>query len=474
MDLALEHTLALTMADDRLGILEDATIGIDDGRIVAIGPSSQFEGTADRRIDASGTLTTPGLVDVHTHLGLTICRGGAQDVPEIEWMNRALGPLTEHLTAADLVVGARLGGLEALRSGVTTVGEYAANVDRLVDDALEPLGLRVVATETINAVAESTDELGPDDPYPLDETKGNAALERNEQLFDAYDDHERVTACYGPQALDMVPPDLLETIRDRAADRDRDIHMHVAQGARERRQIEARYGIGETTVSVLENLDLLEDNLLAAHLHDATPAERERLADAGVRMAANPSSIAAIDGITPPLTEYREFGGVAGIGTDQAPGPGGHDFLRELRTTSLLSKTDREDPTAFPAWQALRVATIGGARALGIDDQVGSLEVGKRADVVCFDLEHPSLAPTVSEPLHTAVPNLVYGATGGHLEWAIVEGEVVVDEGDVTTVDEARVLEEAQERAKSLFERVRADWQAADSELVGAVDDGWL
>jgi len=474
MDIALEHTLALTMADDRLGIVEDATIGIEDGKLAYVGPTADFEGSADRTIDASNCLTTPGLINVHTHLGLTICRGGAQDVPEIEWMNRALGPLTEHLTPEDLCVGARLGGLEALRSGVTTVGEYAANVERIVEDALDPLGLRVVATETINAVGQSKADLGPDDPYPLEHEKGAEALERNEALFETFADHPRVSCLYGPQALDMVPLDLLEEIRDRAAEHDRGIHMHVAQGARERRQIEARYGAGETTVSVLEEHGLVSERLLAAHLHDATQAERERLADAGVRMAANPSSIAAIDGITPPITEYRGYGGVVGIGTDQAPGPGGHDFLRELRTASLLSKTDRQDPTAFPAWDALRVATIDGARALGIDDDVGSLEVGKRADVVCFDLEHPTLSPTVTHPLHTAIPNLVFGASGGHVDTAIVEGQLRIDGGDVTSVDEEDVLEEATEHATALFERAADDWQQADSRLASAVESGWL
>ena len=481
MDLAIANTLAVTMRGDRLGIVDDATIGVEDGELAYVGPTEAFDREADRTVDGSGTMTIPGLVNVHAHTGLTLLRGGAQDVPEIEWMNRALGPLSEAMDEDDHVLGAKLGVLEAVRSGVTTVGEYATDVERLVENVYEPMGVRVVATETINAVGESKGELGPDDPYPLDESKGNAALERNEALFDRYAGHDRVTCCYGPQALDMVPPALLEEIRDRAAERDRGIHMHVAQGARERRQIEARYGAGETTVSVLEDLGLVDDRLLAAHLHDATPAERERLANAGVRMAANPSSIAAIDGICPPICEYRGYGGVAGIGTDQAPGPGGHDFLRELRTTALLSKVDRGDPTSFPAWEALRVGTIEGARALGIDDRVGSLTVGKRADLAVLDLEHSAVAPTVSTPLHTAIPNVVYGANPGIVEWVIVDGEVVVDGGSVTddggfvtTADEDAIVETATERAADAFERAAADWREAGSVLVERVDEGWL
>ncbi|MXV62602.1 amidohydrolase family protein [Natronorubrum sp. JWXQ-INN-674] len=474
MDLAITDTLALTMADDRLGILEDATVAIEGGKLAFVGPSSEFEGDADRAIDGSDRVTMPGLVNVHAHTDLTLLRGGAQDVPEIEWMNRALGPLSEAMEHEDRVAGARLGVLEALRSGVTTVGEYATNVRGLVEAVYDPMGVRVVAAETINAVDDSAADLGPNEPYPLDDERGRAALERNEALFDAYADHEHVSCLYGPQALDMVPPGLLEEIRDRAAANDRGIHMHVAQGERERRQIEARYGAGETTVSVLEDHGLVSDRLLAAHLHDAAPAERERLADAGVRMAANPCSIAAIDGIVPPIVEYREHGGVAGIGTDQAPGPGGHDFLRELRTTALLSKTDREDPTAFPAWEALRVGTIEGARTLGIADRVGSLEVGKRADIAVLDLEHPSTAPTVSNPLRTAIPNLVYGANAGVVDTVVVDGDPVLENGEIVTAAEDDILEAATERATDVFDRTADAWRTADSTLVDAVDDGWL
>ena len=465
MELAITETLAFTMADDGLGIVDDATVAVDDGELVYVGPTEGFDGDPDRLLDGSGTLTLPGLVDVHAHTGLTLARGAAQDVPEIEWMNLALGPLSEAMTPDDRIAGARLGVLESVRSGVTTLGEYAEDVGTLIEEAHLPLGLRVVATERINAVGEARDDLGPDEPYPLSEAEGYAELARAEALFDAYADHPRVTPMYGPQALDMVPPAVLEEIRDRATEGGRDVHMHVAQGDRERRQIEARYGAGESTVSVLEELGLVSERLLGAHLHGATVAERRRLADAGVRMAACPGSIAAIDGVMPPIVEYREAGGVAGIGTDQAPGPGGHDFLRSLRTAALLAKVDRGDPTATTAGELLRIGTIEGARALGIDDRVGSLEVGKRADLAVLDLETPATAPTVSDPLHTAVANVVYGATGGPVRTVLVDGEPVVDGGELATADGAAIVETAGERAAELFERAGERWLEAGSEL---------
>lgn len=474
MDLAIVDTTLLSMRGDRLGIVEDAAVGVRGGEITYVGPSEAFDADPDRVIDGSDRLTLPGFVDVHAHTSHTLVRGGAQDVPEIEWMNRALSPLSAATTPEDRLVGARLSAIELLRSGVTTVGEFAEDVTNLVEGALLPAGLRVAATETINAVAAAGADLGPDDPYPLDGDAADAGLRRAEALFDDYADRDRVHPLYGPQALDMVPPELLETIHDRAVERGRSLHVHVAQGDRERRQVEARYGAGETTVSVLEDLGVADEHLLATHLHGATAGERARLADAGVRMAGCPSSIAGIDGETPPIAEFRAAGGTAGVGTDQAPGAGGHDFRRELRTAAMLSKTARSDPTALPAHEALRVGTVEGARALGIDDHVGSIAEGKRADLVTVALDHPSVAPTVADPLHTAVPNLVYGASGGVVADVVVDGDLVVEGGEVLTLDVAAVVAEARERASRIFDDAAADWRAADSALVDAVDDGWL
>ena len=477
MELAVTGGLLVTMDDSRggLGILEDGTVGIGGGEIVAVGSGGDVDvSDADRVIDGSGRAVLPGFVNAHMHTTHTLVRGGAQDVPEIEWMNGALGPITRAMTPEDEVVGSRLGVCEALLSGVTTFGEYTSHVGRLVEEVYRPLGARVAATETINEVGEEREDLGPHDPYPFDRGKGEADLERAHALFERYQSDQLVTPIYGPQALDMISPGLLEEIAEGATERDASIHMHVAQGERERLQIEARYGAGESTVSALADLGLLDDRLIAVHCHGATPDERARLAAAGVRYIGCPSSIAAIDGITPPVSEFLGHGTDVGIGTDQAPGPGGHAFLRELRTASLLAKTDLSDPTALPAWEALRVGTVGGARALGLEDEVGTIEVGKRADLALFDLDRLSVAPTVDRPLHTAIPNLLYAGGGNAVESVVVDGEFVVEDGSVVGVEERGLVAEATERAERVFAEAEGDWRAAGSSLVTASDGGWL
>lgn len=474
MDWAITDTLLVTMRDGTLGIVEDGAIGIDNGEIAYVGPSEEIEPGDAEVIDGSGRATIPGLVDVHAHTGLTLLRGGAQDVPEIEWMNDALGPIANHSRSEDLVAGARLGVLEAVRSGATTVVEYAGEVGRLVEAVYRPTGVRVVAVETINEVPEDRAGLGPCELYPFDREKGDAALERADELFEQFGDDPLVVPAYGPQALDMVSPELLSRVHERAHERSAKLHVHVAQGERERLQVQERYGAGETTVSVLDDLDVIDDRLVAAHCHGTTAEERRLLVDRDVALAACPSSIGMIDGICPPIADYLDAGGIVGLGTDQAPGGGHHSMLREARVGALLSKVDATDPTAVPAWQALRAATVGGARALGLDDRIGTLAVGKRADVVTVDLERLGIAPSVDEPFHTAIPNLVYSSTGREVRDVFVDGEPLLREGSFVGIDARDAIADARERAQRVFADAAGDWREAGSELVDRVDEGWL
>ncbi|MCH8108822.1 MAG: amidohydrolase family protein [Chloroflexi bacterium] len=475
MDIAIVNTWLITMRGGNLGIVEDGALGIDDGKISYVGPTQGFEyANAGRVIDGSNHVTMPGLVNVHFHSTMTLLRGGAQDVPEIEWMNRAVGPLSRHVTEDDQIVGSKLAVIEGLRSGTTTFAEYTGNVGRLVENVYLPFGARVVATETINEVVRDRAHLKPTDLYTFDPSIGETALQRAEDLFDKFQGEKLVKCMYGPHALDMMSMDLLKAVTDRAIKRGCGMQMHVAQGGRERLQIVGRYGEGMSTVKALHEHGLLGDFLIGSHCHDTDEAERELMAEAGVKMASCQSSISMIDGIVPPLAHYLDLGGQAGLGTDQAPGPGNHNMVREMRTASLLAKITYKDPTKLPAWKALELATIGGARVVGLDDKIGSLEVGKMADLITIDLNHPNLTPVVSRPFHNFVPNLVYSASGDEVDNVIIGGRLVMDKGRFPRIDEAAVMAEANTRARRILEDAEEDWRKAGSALVKSVDAGWL
>jgi len=266
MDTLVTDTLLVTMdpeipgATGDLGIVDDGAVGWTDGEITYVGPAADVEpADADHTVNGDG-VSRSGLVNAHVHGRQPPKRPtkhspwrGPRRPPRSRWMTRALGPISGHMTGEDGIVGAKLTAIEALLSGTTTLGEYASEVAELVDQAYRPLGIRVVATERINAVPDDRSDIAPDEAYPFDREAGEESVARAENLFERFDDEPLVQPAYGPQALDMVPLDLLESITEQARTHGRTVHMHVAQGERERRQIAARYGDGSTTVGVLDD-----------------------------------------------------------------------------------------------------------------------------------------------------------------------------------------------------------------------------
>ncbi|MHA2249929.1 MAG: amidohydrolase family protein [Candidatus Kariarchaeaceae archaeon] len=475
MDIAIINSTLLTFEGKNLGIIDNGGIGIHGSKISYVGPTDGFDyKSADKIIDGKNQVTMPGLINAHVHSGSTILRGTAQDVPEIEWMNKAMGPFSKHLSSDNRILGSKLGVLEGVQTGTTTFAEYAGNVSELVEQVYLPYQVRVIATETINEVSSNRSHLQPTDLYEFDKGKGEEGIKRANELFKTFSHHPLVTSMYGPQALDMISLDLLSNIHDLTTDQDSKVHMHVAQGGRERLQISGRYGTGSTTVSVLNEHNLLNENLIAAHIHDTNANERTLMVQKKVKLVSCQSSIAMIDGIVPPLNHYLSIGGLAGLGTDQAPGPGNHNMFREMRTASLLAKVLHKDPTSLPAWRALQLTTIGGATVLGLDDKIGSLKVGKEADIITISLDHLNLLPVASNPFHTIIPNLVYSANGREVENVIINGKLVYEERKFLNVDEHKIKQEVNFQANRILNSAEEDWRAAGSSLVDKVDEGWM
>lgn len=475
LDLGIIDTWLITFQGDSLGIIENGAIGINGNKISYVGPTKGFDHkSCNKIIDGTNHVTMPGLVNAHIHTGSTILRGGAQDMPEIEWMNKGIGPIGIHLKPEDTIIGSKLGVLEGLRSGTTTFAEYAGNVRNLVDNTYLPFNTRVVATETINEVSRNRGHMKPTDIYEFDRTKGEESFNKAKDLFKKYKNEELVTCMFGPQALDMISLELLKAIQNEAESLQSKVHMHVAQGQREHLQIQGRYGKDSSTVKILAKNELLTDSLIAAHCHGSDPSERELMVKQGVNMVGCPSSISLIDGIVPPIEHYLSLGGKVGIGSDQAPGPGLHNMFTEMRTICAVTKTMLKDPTALPAWEVLKIGTKGGATILGLEDKIGSLEEGKLADIITVNLERPNLTPIVSKPFHNFVPNLVYSATGYEVDNVIINGKEVMLNNEFVSINQDEIIKEANKRAQRVFAEAEDDWIKAGSQLVSAVKKGLL
>jgi 5-methylthioadenosine/S-adenosylhomocysteine deaminase len=279
---------------------------------------------------------------------------------------------------------------------------------------------------------------------------------------------------YGPNALDMISMKLLKEIKDQVEDNGTKMHMHIAQGGRERIQLKKRYGEDITAVKLLEKNDLLDQSLIAAHIHDTTEIERELMVKNGVSMVGCPSSISKIDGIVPPLGSYIMLGGKAGLGTDEAPGTGHHCMLNEVKMASILTKVLLQDPTALPPWESIKLATITGAQVLGLDDDIGSLKVGKIADVITLNLSLPHFTPIINKPFSNLVSNLVYSSKGNEIDNLIIAGKLVMNDGKFPQIDEESIIKEANKRAQHLFEEASDDWEKSNSKFVSYHKQGFI
>jgi 5-methylthioadenosine/S-adenosylhomocysteine deaminase len=457
IDVLIVHAHLLTMRGEGVGYVADGAVAVRGSRIVAVGAtaelSDRFE-TAET-VDASDCAVLPGLIDAHMHTPLAIVRGVAQDVRH--WMQLALAPYSRHITPQAAQAGSRLNVLEALKAGTTTQVDYTRPFSGWAEFCCQ-VGVRARLTPTINALPRGGMagwKVG--DLYPFDEKAGQAAIDAAVAFGRQWDGaaEGRITVMLGPQAPDMMPRDQLLRVKRVAERGGWMIHMHVAQGDREIEQMLKRYG--KRTPAYLDELGYLDEQLLAVHLTEATDQEVELVARRGARMALCSGSIGIIDGIVPPARAFREVGGLVALGSDQACGNNCSSILNEMKLTALFAKISARDPTVFPAWEVLRMATIEGARAIGLGAEIGSLEAGKQADLILVDLTALNLSPVLTEPVRNIVPNLVYAASGHEVKTVMVAGKVLVRDGEVLTADEVAIRADAQRQAEAVAQRVAAD-----------------
>lgn len=473
-DFLFVHAHLFTMQGDGVGYIADGSVAVSGSSIVAVGTTEELESRfqANETIDAAHHALLPGLIDAHMHMPLAIVRGVAQDVSH--WMQKALSPYARYLTPEAALAGARLDLVEALKAGTTTMGDYTHPIPGWPEIFVQA-GVRARLTPTINAMPPGGMagwKVG--DLYPYDREVGEQSLNRAVEFVRTWHSaaEGRITVMLGPQAPDMMDSDQLLEVKRVATHMGVMIHMHVAQGDREIDQMLKRYG--KRTPEYLQGIGYLDDQLLAVHLTEATDEETEMIAKSGASMALCSGSIGIIDGIVPPALVFRQAGGLVALGSDQAPGNNCNNVFNEMKLTALFNKIKYRNPTALQAWDVLRMATIEGAQAIGLGDQVGSLEVGKKADLILVDLRSPNLVPTLEAPIRTIVPNLVYAATGREVVLSMVDGQILLRDGKALTLDEAAIVDEAQAQAEALSARVLADPVHKGMALLEPMAKGWM
>lgn len=436
MDLLVRNgTIATCDPGDRV-IVGDVLVR--DGAIVAVGEgASELARRPCRVLDATGCAVVPGFVQAHVHLVQVLFRGMADDLPLLSWLRERIWPLEAAHDEASLRASAELGLLELLRYGTTTILDMGTtHGHEVVLDAIDRVGLRARSGKAMM-------DLGDGVPPRLRESTDDS-LREVEAHARAYREHPRVRVAVSPRFILSCSERLIREGCELAREHGLLVHTHAAEHGDERAAVKQL--LGDDDISILAKWGATGERTVLAHGVQLTDEEMKKLAEAGTRVAHCPSANLKLGSGIARVHDLRRAGVVVGLGADGAPCNNNLDALTELRHAALLAKA-RTGTATLPAREALRLATIEGARVLGMDDQIGSIEVGKRADLVVIDLRGAH-----SEPGGDAVSRVVYASRASDVKHVVLDGEVRVRDREVD-LDEEGILANAREQAVLVSKR---------------------
>jgi 5-methylthioadenosine/S-adenosylhomocysteine deaminase len=430
-DLILANGVVVTMNAPG-DLYARGAVAIRGRDIVAVGPADDILAgwEAPELVDCQGAAILPGLINAHAHVPMSLLRGLADDLRLDVWLFGYMLPVEREFVSPEFCRwGTLLSCAEMIRSGVTTFADmyyYEADVAQSAAEA----GMRAICAETImkwpTPDAESYDE----------------SLARCRAFVEAWKDHPRVTPAVGPHAPESSTTEMLEATAQLALEHGVPLLIHIAETAGGVEETQALYGAAP--VEVLERLGILEARVLAAHCVHITRHEAEILARRGVGVAHNPTSNLKLASGLADVVGMRRAGVAVGIGTDGQASNNDQDMFEEMRLAALLPKGLTQDPTVVPASEALAMATIEGARALGLDAITGSLEPGKRADVTVVRLDTMHNIPRFELSAGNVYSQLVYAAHAHDVEHVLVDGRWLMRSRELLTLDEVQVQAEAQ------------------------------
>jgi cytosine/adenosine deaminase-related metal-dependent hydrolase len=435
----------------RREIITNGTIAINDNRIVAIDNSDTLlrQYHDDKVTDVKGKLILPGLIDTHVHLAQALIRGCADDMALIQWLCERVWVLQGNFTQDDGYASARLCIAEMLKSGTTTFLEsmlaHRYGFDGIAK-AVEESGIRACLAGIvmdIGTYATQTSSMHP-----------GLVESRDTSLFGVLDMHskwngaanDRIHVWFGPRTPGGVTSELYREMSDYAHQRNMGITMHLAEVEADKNFLNEKYGL--SPVYYAESVGILGPKTVLVHMVWLTKADIDKLAETRTNVSHNPSSNSKLASGVCKVPQMLASGVNVALGCDGGPSNNDYDLIREMKLAAIIHKAVTNDPLVVPAETVLEMATINGARALGLEHEIGSLEVGKKADLVVIDLNHLHTTPSPNP-----VSSLVYAATGGEVDTVIVDGRIVVEQGQLLTVNEEEVIMQARQHAEALYQR---------------------
>ncbi len=422
-----------------------------DDRIADVGKADEMKRTcrAESEINAKGMLVLPGLIDTHVHLAQALIRGCADDTSLIDWLQKCVWPLQGNFKAEDGKVSAELCMLEMMKSGTTTFLESLLHSRYGLDGIAESLrtaGIRGIVSKTVMGLPGYGTEKSIMHPGMVEDAE--TCLREVEIYHKRWHNaaNGRIKVWYGARSLGGCTPEIYMQIAEGAKRLRTGVTMHLSEV-----QEDIRYTLrefGKLPAEFMDDIGLVGANVVFAHGVWLTQKEWQILSQKGATVAHCPSSNMKLASGIASVPEMMKTGVNVSLGCDGAPSNNSYDMIREMKTASLLQKARLLDPLVMKAETVLEMATINGAKALGLETEIGSIEVGKKADLILVSFRKPHLVPSFNP-----VSNLVYSAEGSDVETALIDGKVVMENRVVKTLDEQRILEEAASRGADLLER---------------------
>ena len=431
-----------------MGVIRDGALVVEGKRIVDIGKTSDLKGRYPRyeRINAEGKVVIPGLINTHHHAAMSLLRGYADDYPLKEWLEDWIWPLESHMRGEDIYLGALLTAVESLMGGTTTINTmYHYMEDGNEARAFMEAGIRGVIGHVCFSWRKEDDR--------------RALEELARRWHGGMDGLIRVSV--DPHAPYTVDPDYMRELwevknrlNERYGSSGEPImwHIHLAETVDEPKKVEEAFNVSLKggVVEYLDSLGVLGWDVIAAHCVSLTERDIAILSARGVKVSHNPVSNLKLASGVSPVPRLIDSGVTVSLGTDGPSSNNVSDMFEVVKLTALLHKGVNRDPTILPAERVLRMATIDGARCLLWNKEIGSLEVGKRADLAVIDFKRPHLCPLYNEMSH-----LVYAVRASDVETVMVDGRIVVEDREVKTVDLPALLDRVERARIELLSRLK-------------------
>jgi 5-methylthioadenosine/S-adenosylhomocysteine deaminase len=428
-DIVIKNAYILTM-DPAVGDIENGVVVIENGTIKEIGTSTQCN--AEKIIDAKGSVLMPGLINTHCHAGMTIFRGYADDMLLEDWLENHIWPAEAQLTDEDIYAGTRLACLEMIRSGTIAFADMYIHENR-VAQAVDEAGIRA-------ALSYGMIDFGDKEKADKELEVGSAFVKEWNGKADG-----RIDTMYGPHAPNTCSRDFLIRVKEQAVKDSVKLHIHVLETEAELNYMKENFGM--CSIHFLKGINFWGPDVLAAHCVWLSDGDIKILAEYGVNISHNPiSNMKLASGICP-VAKLLDAGANVCLGTDGCASNNNLDMFEEMRTAALLQKVSTMDPTVLPARKVLEMATINGAKALGINS--GMLKEGYNADMIIVDMNKAHLTPVYDVASH-----LVYAASGKDVKTTIVNGKMLMEDGKILSMDEQEVIDIAIQRSKDLILKI--------------------